>query len=261
MAEHHRTQHHVLGQLACLGLDHQHRRSGTRDHQLQLGILQLGHARVEQVLAALVADLGRADRAVERRAGQRQCCGGAKQGEDVAIHFRVHRHHRGDDLHLVAEAIGEQRTDRAVDQARDQRLLLALASFTLEEATRDAAAGVELLLVVDGQREEVLPFARGLVGDGADQQHGAFARDHHGPACLARDLAGFEGYLVLAVLEGLGDFRHVDSLGCILLGWTGRGPCRSRVAGSVRPLVNGAVCSGAESETAAHHCAAVRGLA
>src|SRR5690606_8363485 len=79
----------------------------------------------------------------------------------------------------------------------------------LEEATRDAATGVELLLVVHRQREEVLPFARGLVGHGADQQHGAVALDHDGAARLARDLAGFERDVMVAVLEGLGDFRHV----------------------------------------------------
>ena len=81
---------------------------------------------------------------------------------DVAVDFRVHRHHGGDDLDFVLEVLGEQRADRAIDQARDQRFLLGLATFALEEAARDAAAGVELFLVVDGEREEILPFARAL---------------------------------------------------------------------------------------------------
>src|SRR3546814_4647829 len=68
---------------------------------------------------------------------------------------------------------------------------------------------VELLLVVDGEREEVLPLARGLVGDGADQQHGALARDHDRATSLASDLAGFDGDRAVAVLEALGNFCHV----------------------------------------------------
>src|SRR3546814_10656278 len=104
----------------------------------------------------------------------------------------------------MAGAVWEQRADRSVVQARDQRFLLGLAAFALEEAARDAAAGVELLLVVDGEREEVLPLARGLVGDGADQQHGALARDHDRATSLASDLAGFDGDREVAVLEALG---------------------------------------------------------
>src|SRR3546814_12097891 len=77
------------------------------------------------------------------------------------------------------------------------------------DLARDAAAGVELLLVVDGEREEVLPLARGLVGDGADQQHGALARDHDRATSLASDLAGFDGDRAVAVLEALGNFCHV----------------------------------------------------
>src|SRR5690606_34573992 len=121
----------------------------------------------------------------------------------------VHRHHRGDDLHFVAEAIGEQRADRAIDQARSQRLLFGRAALALEEAARNAATGVELLLVVDGEREEVLPLACGLVGDRADQQHGALARDHDRAAGLACDLTGLDGDRATAVLEALGNFRHV----------------------------------------------------
>ena len=37
MAEHHRAQHHVLGQLLGLGLDHQHRALGAGDHQVRAG--------------------------------------------------------------------------------------------------------------------------------------------------------------------------------------------------------------------------------
>src|SRR5690606_3088152 len=113
--------------------------------------------------------------------------------------------------------VGEQRADRAVDQPRGQGFLLGGAALALEEAARDAAAGVELFLVVDGQREEVLPFAGGLVGHRGDQQYGAIALDHDRAAGLARDLAGLQRDFMVAVLEGLGDFRHGGNVLGVLL--------------------------------------------
>jgi hypothetical protein len=49
--------------------------------------------------------------------------------------------HGDDDLRLVLVAIGEQRADRPVDQARGQRLELGRAAFALEEAAGDLAGG------------------------------------------------------------------------------------------------------------------------
>ena len=70
----------------------------------------------------------------------------------------------GDDhLGLVAPAIDEQRTDRAVDQTGDQRLLLGRPAFALEIAAGNAARGVGLFLIVDGQRQEVDAFACGCL--------------------------------------------------------------------------------------------------
>src|SRR3546814_16062556 len=48
-----------------------------------------------------------------------------------------------------------------------------------------------------------------LVGDGADQQHGALARDHDRATSLASDLAGFDGDRAVDVLEAVGKFCHV----------------------------------------------------
>ena len=209
VTEHHRAQHHVFGQFAGFGFDHQHGVLRAGDDEFQIAVDQFGRAWIEDVLAVLVTDLGGADRAVERGAAQGQRGGRADQGQDVAVDFRVQRHHGGDDLDFIAEVFREQRADRAIDQARSQRFLFGLATFALEEAARDAAAGVELFLVVDGEREEILPFARGLRGDGRHQHDGAFCRHHYRTAGLAGDLAGLEHHGVLAVLETLGHFCHV----------------------------------------------------
>ena len=79
----------------------------------------------------------------------------ATSADDVGIVLHVVREHGDDDLRLVLEAFDEQRPDRPVDEARGQRLLLGRTAFALEKAAGDLAGGVGLLLVVDGQREEV----------------------------------------------------------------------------------------------------------
>ena len=80
----------------------------------------------------------------------------ATSAENVGIVLQVMAEHGDDDLRLAAEPVGEQRADRAVDQARGQRLAVGQAAFALEVAAGNAAGGEGLLLVVDGQREEIL---------------------------------------------------------------------------------------------------------
>ena len=76
---------------------------------------------------------------------------------------RSWRQHGADDLGLVAETRREQRPDRPVDEPRGQHLLLGGAAFALEEAAGDLAGGEGLFLVVDGEREEILPRLRLLL--------------------------------------------------------------------------------------------------
>ena len=90
-------------------------------------------------------------------ATRRRC---ADHRRDVRIDLGVDRHHRRDDLHVVVEAVGEERPQRTVDQPRRQRLLFRRAPFALEEAAGDLAGGVRLFLVVDGQRKEILAGLR-----------------------------------------------------------------------------------------------------
>ena len=60
-----------------------------------------------------------------------------------------------DDLHLVAESVGERRAKRAVGQTAGKDGLLGGAAFATEERTGDLAGGVGALLDVDREREEV----------------------------------------------------------------------------------------------------------
>ena len=96
---------------------------GAGDDEVELALGHLVELRIEHVFVVDEADAGGADRAHERRAGQRQRGGGRDHRDDVGIVLQVVRQHGDDHLGVAAPAVGEQRTDRAVDQARDQRLL------------------------------------------------------------------------------------------------------------------------------------------
>jgi hypothetical protein len=205
MAEFDRAEHHVLGQFARLALDHQHAFLGAGEHEVEQRRLGLLGGRVQDVLPVDVGNAGGADRTEERDAGQRQRRRTADQRDDVRVVFQVVAEDGGDDLHLVAEPLREQRADRAVDQAGDEGLVLAGAAFALEEAARNLAGREGFFLVVDGEREEILPRLLGAHADGGAEHDGVAVADQHGAVGLARDFAGFEDELAAAPVEFLAE--------------------------------------------------------
>ncbi len=192
VTEHHGAEHDLLVQLLGFRFHHQHGVGGAGDDQVELGIDHLVERRVEDELVIGEADAGRADRALERSAGQGQRSGRSHQRDDIGIVLHVVRQHGDDHLGLVAPAVDEQRTDRTVDQAGDQRLLLGRTTFALEIAAGNAARSVGLFLVVDGQRQEVDALARRLRRDDGGENHGLAIGGDDGAVGLTGDLAGFQ---------------------------------------------------------------------
>ena len=201
VAEHHGAEHDLLGQLLGLRFDHQHGVLRAGDDEVELAFLHLVDGRVEHVFVVDEADARAADRAHEGRAGERQRGRGRHHRDDVGIVLQIVRQHGDDHLGVAAPAVGEQRTDRAVDQARGQRLLLGRAALALEVAAGNAAGRVVFLGVVDGQRQEVDAGLRLLGGDHGGDHGGLAVGGDDGAVGLARDLAGFEGELAATPVE------------------------------------------------------------
>ena len=177
MAEDDAAEHHLLGQLLRFRLDHQHRGLRAGDDRSICDSVELRRGRVQHVLAVDVADARRADRTVERNAGDAPAPRVAPISAGMSASISGFSDSDvDDDLHLVVEALGEERPHRPVDQARGQRLELARAAFALEEAAGDLAGGVGLLDVVDGQREEVLARLGVLRGDDGGEDDGVLDR-------------------------------------------------------------------------------------
>ncbi len=192
MTEHHRAEHDLFVEFLGFRFDHQHGVAGAGDDQVELGFDHFVERRVEHIFVVDEADAGGADRTLERRTRQRQRCGRGHHRQNVGIVLHVVRQRRHDHLGFVAPALDKQRADRAVDQTGDQRLLLGGTAFALEVAAGDAARGVGLLLIVDGERQEVDALPRCLGGDDGGEHHGLAIGRHDSAAGLAGNLSGFK---------------------------------------------------------------------
>ena len=186
--------------LGGLGLDHHDRdvavgqRTAGHDH-VERGAGQLVVRREGDPLAVDVRDAGRADRAGERQAGELRRHRRGVDRHDVVRVRRVEREDRPDDLDLVAQALGEARAQRPVDQAAGEDRVLTRPAFAAEERAGDAPGGVHPLLDVDGEREEVEVVLRVLAHRGRGQHDGVAELRECGAGGLAGQAARGEGDL------------------------------------------------------------------
>ena len=189
-----------LGHLVGARLDHQDGVLGAGHDQVEVGLEQLLLGRVDHEVALELADPHRADRRRERDVGDLERGRRAVHRQHVVGDDLVDRERYADELRLAAPALREERPQRTVDHARDQRRLLAGAALALEERAGDLARGVHPLLDVDRQREEVDVTQ---VACGRGGEHDGVARaDDHGAGGLLGHPAGLEGDLGAADLDG-----------------------------------------------------------
>ena len=207
-----RVQDLGLGHLVGAALDHQDGLVGTGDDEVHVRRQQLLVGRVDDEVAVDLADADGADGGRVRDIGDHQRGGRAVHRQDVVRVDLVHRQRQVDQLRLTPPALREERAQRAVDHARDQRRLLAGATLALEERAGDLARGVHALLDIHRQRQEV--DVAEVACSGGGQHHGVASRDRHGAGGLLGHLARLEGDLGPADFDGDPvHFRHM-SLSC-----------------------------------------------
>ena len=97
---------------------------------------------------------------------------GGVDGQHVVRVHLVGAEDGADDVDLVAEALGERRAQRAVDQPAGQDGLVRALALPAEERAGDLAGGVRPLLDVDGEGEEVGPLPDRAGRGGGGQQDG-----------------------------------------------------------------------------------------
>ena len=215
MAEGDGAEHDFFRQFARFRFYHQHAFGSAGQHQIQYAFLALISGWVQHIGAIDVANARRADRAEERNAGKRQRGGATHQGDDIGIIFQIMRQDGGNHLDFIAEAFGEKRADRAVNQARRQGFEFGRPAFTLEEAARDLAGGEGLFLVMHGQREEILTGLRRTRTNSGAEHNRVTQAGHDGTIGLAGDLAAFQNQGLAAPGDFLAEvvFEHRHPLG------------------------------------------------
>ena len=181
LPEGHGAEHHLLGKLLRLRLDHENGVARARNHEIELGRFHLIRCGVQDVLAVRIADPRSADRPEEWQARQRQRRRSRHQGHDVRVALHVVGQHRYDDLRLILEPRRKKRPDRPVDEPGNERFTLRGPAFALKITARNFACGVSLFLIIHGEREEVL----GRVGlaftdNGCKHRSLPILREHRG---------------------------------------------------------------------------------
>ena len=192
MAEHHCAQHDFLGKLFCFRLHHHHRVLSAGDHEIEPAFAHLVDRRIEHILVVDEADAGGADRSHERGARQRQRGGGCDHGDDIWIVLLVVRQHGDGHLCIAAPTVREQGADRAIDEARRQRVLFGRTALALEIAARNPAGRVVFFGVVHGEWKEIDSFLGLLRRDDRGEHGGLAVGGNHGAVGLTRHFAGFQ---------------------------------------------------------------------
>src|ERR1039458_3786123 len=192
-------------------LDHQDRLFGTRDDQVQVGALgQVLLGWVDDEVAVDLADSHRADRRREWDVGDHQGRRGTVQRQHVVRMDVVHRHRQRHELGLIAPALGEQRSNRTIDQARRERRLLPRAPFALEKRAGNLPGRVHALFDIHGERQKV-NIAEVAARRGTEDHRVARA-DDDGAGGLFGQLAGLERDLFALDLDGdaRNGVRHIQ---------------------------------------------------
>ncbi len=174
--------------LGGLGLDHHDRDVAVGEHpprhdHVERGALKLVVGGEGHPLAVDQRDADAADRAGERQPGELRGQRGGVDGHHVVEVIRVERHHGGDDLDLVAQALDERGAQRPVDQPAGEDGVLGRTALTPEERAGNAARGVHPLLDVHREREEVEVLSRVLTRRGRRQDHRVAVEIGDGTAC------------------------------------------------------------------------------
>src|SRR5947207_3968096 len=187
-----RLEQQRLGDHTGAALDHDDRVTAARDDDVHVAGRELAGGRVDDEPAVQPPDAHGRDRAAPRDVGEDERSRGAEQGEDVGVVLPVVREHGGDHLGLAVEALREERTEGAVDQAGGEDLLLRRPALALEEAAGDLPGGDGLRLVVAGEGEEVDALARGGERRRRDKDDGLPELHEGGPPALLAHAAALD---------------------------------------------------------------------
>ena len=198
------AEHHLLGDLLHLTLDHEDVVNRTADHDVEVG---LGHLREGGVDDVLAADAGHAHLRDGAAEGDVRYGEGGRSGQTrqcVGLNILVCRDEVDRHVYLGVEIRGEERAQGAVNQTCNENLAVVGLAFALHEASGVAARGGIFLLVLHLKRHEVGVGFCILGGNDRGQEHRVSLLHHDGAVGLFGQFARFN--LNLATVGQRDDF-------------------------------------------------------
>ena len=166
--------HDIVGNLVCLGLDHDYLLVGGSDggrHAVGFALFLGG---IKQILLAVPAENDACNRTVKGDIGDGDCCRCADHCGDLGAAVTVNGQHLAGNDNIVAQVAGEQGTHGAVDKAGSQNCGQAGLTLAAHERAGNAADSVELLVKINCERE-VIDAVLGPCRSGAGDQNGGLA--------------------------------------------------------------------------------------
>src|SRR5574341_617817 len=112
--------------------------------------------------------------------------------------FLIVREGGDDDLDFIPHVFGEERAQGPVGQPRDEDRIFGRASLAPEPVARNAPGGIQALLEVHAQGEEVNPLADIAGHGGRRQEHRIALADGDGTPGLLREMPGLDRDFALA---------------------------------------------------------------
>ena len=183
-----RFEDDFLGKLVRSRLDHHDGVVRAGNRQIQVGNCTLRLRRIDDEFAVDAADLDACDWSGKRDVRDAKSARSADHACDLGSIVLVDAEHRRDDLHIVAETLGKQRTDRTVDETAAKNRRFARAAFALDEAAWNLAGSVHLFFEVNRQRKEVDALARLCRRSRRDEHRRIAVTDKNGAVRLLRHL-------------------------------------------------------------------------
>ena len=193
VAVHDRADHFRVRHFLGARFDHQNGVFGAREGEVNGALFLLREAGINHVFSVHTTDDDRAGGARPGNVGDGQRDGGTDHGDGLGRDVGIDGKRGGDHHHVVEDSLGEQGTDRTVDEAADEDRLIGRPALSLFETAGDFADGEHFFLVVDGQREEIHAFSRLFRHTYRDVYHRVPTPHEAGAVGLFRVFADFHG--------------------------------------------------------------------
>ena len=169
--------HGSLRNLISTCFDHDHFLSGRSNGQVQIALLPLLLAGIDDELAIDHAYLGHSAGTIKRNIRNAGSDSSTDHCYQLGTTLGIYAHYHVVQGYVVTVILGEQGTHRSVDDTAGQNSVLACLALSLIEAAGDLTHSVHFLFVLYTQREEI-DTVSGLLGSGCGTENSGITIVH-----------------------------------------------------------------------------------